>query len=148
MADLVAVARSGAVSISTSALTLIQIKAPGNQRVKITQISVNFQGTVNTNAPVLVQCMIQTTAGTASSTTPLPTDGDVQETIQTTAQKTFTVEPTYSSILREWYVHPQTSVLAPESLKKPIVLKGGQYFGITVTAGVAVTGSAYIEFEE
>jgi hypothetical protein len=148
MADLVAVQQVTNVSIGTSQVTLIQIKAPTNQRVKITEISVSFAGTTNTNAPIQVQGMIQTTAGTASAGTPKPTDGDVQETIQTSTQITFTGEPTYSSILRSWYVHPQTGIVVPLSLKKPIVLKGGTYFGLVVLAANAVAGSAYIEFEE
>jgi hypothetical protein len=148
MADLAAIQQVTNVSIGTSQVTLVQIKAPTNQRVKITEISISFAGTTNTNAPVQVQGMIQTTAGTASAGTPKPIDGDIQETIQTTTQITFTAEPTYSNILRTWYVHPQTGITIPLSLIKPIVLKGGTYFGLVVLAANAVAGSAYIAFEE
>jgi len=149
MADLIAVLRASAVSISTSALTLLQITAAAQQRVKLKEVGITFAGTVNTNAPVLVQLMVQTTAGTPGSTpTPVKTDGDMQETVQTTGAIGFSAEPTYGAVLREWYVHPQSGVIVPLPLGRPPVLKGGTRCGLVVTAANAVTGSAYVEFEE
>ena len=148
MADLVAVQRVSLVASGTSAQTYIQLNAPTNQRVKLKEVGISFAGTVNTNAPVNVQLVIQTTAGTASAGTPVATDGDVAETIQATTRVTFTAEPTYAGVLREWNVHPQTGIIVPLPLAKPPVLKGGTRVGLVVTAGVTVNASAYIEWEE
>ena len=149
MADLRAVQSVSAVSLSAAAAqTLIQLLAPTNQRVKLCEIGISFNGTVNTAVPVLVQLMLQTTAGTRTTGSPITEDGDDAETIQTVTGITFTVEPTYSSILRQWYVHPQTGAVLPLPIQRPITVKGAQRIALVANAPAAVSGSAYIEFEE
>lgn len=140
---------SAVACAAATAQTLIQFKAPTNQRVVIREISISFAGTTNTDAPALVQLMRQTTAGTAStSTTLVPIDDDLTETIQTVSNITYTVEPTYGGIIAAWYVHQQTGIVVPLSTIRPIVIKGGGRVGLVVTAGATVNASAYIEADE
>lgn len=136
------------VSSGTTALTLIQFLAPTNQRVVIREVGISFAGTSNTNAPVLVQLMRQTTAGTKSAGSPVPVDSDTAETIQTAASITYTVEPTYGAILASWYVHPQTGIVIPMSTIRPPVIAGAGRVGFVVTAANTVSVSAYLEAEE
>src|SRR6185369_17836172 len=116
---------TGVTLAGTTEQTLIQLLAPTNQRVKLTELSVSFKGTSNTDAPVQVRLMVQTSAGTASSGTPALIDADMAETIQTASRITFTVEPSYSTVIGTWQVHPQTGLILPMSTIKPPVIKGG-----------------------
>lgn len=143
MANLNAILKASLVASGTAQKTLLQITAPANQRVRIRELSVSFQGVSNTAAPVNVLLMIQT-GGTASTGTLAPLDGDIAETIQTAGKITFTVEPAYSTVLGEYNVHPQTGIVIPLD----ITLKGGQIAGITVLAGATVPVSAYLKIEE
>lgn len=99
---------SPSATTGTSAtLTHLQVVAPTNQRVQIYEISVSFNGVDATDTQALVEVLRQTDAGTASAGTLVKMDSGTNETLQTTAQITFTVEPTPGDIiLREW-VHLQ-----------------------------------------
>lgn len=148
MAGVGFVGQTGEVSIGTSALTLMQIVAAANQRVRLREFSVSFKGTSNTASPVLVQLMRQTTAGTASALSLKKWNSADDETLQTTAQQTFTVEPTYSDVLITEEVHPQTGYTWQAPFGGEIICKGGEKLAIVVTAGAAVTGEARVIGEE
>jgi len=139
---------TGVTLAGTTEQTLIQLLAPTNQRVKLTELSVSFKGTSNTDAPVQVRLMVQTSAGTASSGTPALIDADMAETIQTASRITFTVEPSYSTVIGTWQVHPQTGLILPMSTIKPPVIKGGTRMALVALAPTTVTCSAYLECEE
>jgi hypothetical protein len=135
--------------VSTVAKTGLQISAPANQRVAVQQVTVSFDGLVNTNAPVKVQIMRQTTAGTATSTaTIVRKDNDASTAIQTTVQDGFTVEPTYSDILWTCFVHPQTGIIYPLPIPGEIVLAGGGRLGVVCIAAQAVDVLVSVEGEE
>jgi hypothetical protein len=133
----------------TSALTLLQIVAAAQQRVKISEISISFKGTSNTAAPILVQIMIQTagseakSAGTVSKWNPAD-----DETLQTTACITFTTEPTYGVELLKEEVHPQTGYTWQAPFGGEIIVPGGKLLGIVVTAGVSVSAVCRVIGEE
>lgn len=144
MAALNAIVSRAAVATGTALKTILQIKAPANQRVKLKRFTIGFHGISNTAEPILVNLYRQSTAGTMSSATPAPMDEDTTEAIQTTAQHTATSEPTAGVIVGTWTVHPQTGVDIPTD----IVLKGGGYLGLVVTAAAGVNCDASMEFEE
>ncbi len=85
--------------------TLLQILAGSSNPISIRGIRFTTKGTDALGEPILLQLLRQTTAGTASSATIAKTNGTTA-TIQATAQKTFTAEPTASDIVRMWEVHP------------------------------------------
>lgn len=95
----------------TGALTLIQIVAPTNQKVAIEKISISGQSNLNTDTPVTLEILEQTTAGTATNTTVAPVKVNVldTETVQTNTQNAFTVEPTAGLIHHARNIHPQGS---------------------------------------
>lgn len=136
--------------VAATAQTVLQITAPTNQRVAIQQISVSFDGTVNTAVPVVVVVRRQTTTGTAGSSaaTIVKKDNDISTNIQTTAKDTFTVEPTGSDILWASNIHPQTGVIYPLPIPGEIVIAGGGRVGVVCTAAAGVDCLCTVEGEE
>jgi hypothetical protein len=136
--------------VAATAQTVLQITAPTNQRVAVQQITISFDGTVNTNTPVKVVVFRQTTAGTASSSTAtiVKKDNDVSTNIQTAVKDTFTAEP--SSGDQHWicFIHPQTGVIYPLPIPGEIILAGGGRLGVVCTAPQAVDALVTIEGEE
>lgn len=136
------------ISTGTSIKTLLQIVAASNHKVLIDEISISFAGTSNTAAPILVQIARNTDAGTMTSLTLVKDPDDWDETIQTTAQHTATVEPTQGTVIMEEYVHPQTGYTWQAPFGKQIAIGGGDRLGIAVTAGASVSAAVRVCGEE
>lgn len=148
MAGLIATAINSEESVGATE-TILQILAPTNQRLRILEWGVSFQGTSTTAEPIQCELLRQTTAGTASGVTPVLNDDDIAQAIQTTAQGTFTAEPTSGDILQTVYVHPQTGFVYPVPGINDIMVAGGGRLGIRVVSpGATVDATAYIKFEE
>jgi hypothetical protein len=148
MAAIDAIAQTAEVALAgATAKTVIQIVAPANQRLRVKSWGVSFDGTSETNAPVEVVLMRQSTAGTMSALTPV-NKGVGTETLQVTAQHTATAEPTSGNILDAMEVHPQSGyekVYVPGS---EVLVPGGGRLGVVCTAPDAVNVRAKIEYEE
>ena len=114
---------------AATAKTVLQIVAASNHRVIIPRFSVSFEGVVATDAPIVVDIVIQTTAGTSSALTLAKDNSEDGETLQTTAIHTATVEPTTTTTLESRFVHPQTS-----RDFGPFVIPGGTRLGVRITA--------------
>src|SRR5262245_36182866 len=98
-----------AITTGTAIKTMLQLLAAANQAVKVGELSMSFNGTSNTNAPIYVEAVKQTSAGTMSASTLQKDDAGRAETIQTTGTNTATIEPTDAgAVLVTEYVHPQT----------------------------------------
>lgn len=148
MAGIKAVAQTGEIATGTAKKTLLQIVAASNHRTLVKEISVSFKGTANTAAPILVQVLRQTSAGTMTAFTPQKMNEADDETLQTTAQHSATVEPDGTSEVMGEEVHPQGGYTWQAPFGGEIVIKGGARLGIAVTAGADVTAKARIIFEE
>lgn len=137
-----------AASISANQ-TFIQLIAATNQRVRIKRIGIYGQGTAISDTPVTFEVLKQTTAGTSSSLTLVKQDDNAGETLQTTALKTFTAEPTAGNVKftanvpstgRQEWVFP---------LGFDLFIKGGERLGIrALTAVQASVFTVMIEAEE
>jgi hypothetical protein len=136
------------IATGTALKTLLQLVAAANHRVVITEIGISFHGVTPTDAPILVQAMRQTTAGTMSAATPVKRNSTDDETLQTTAQHTATVEPTAGDVLKQWAIHPQGGLVYQPAPGEEIVVPGGGKLGITVTAGVSINADVYVDYEE
>ena len=141
-------ARKDGITTGTSLKTLIQVVAPSNIRVVVLEVGIGFHDTVNTDAPVTVNLMRQSTAGTMSPLTPVKADYSLSETIQSTAQHTATVEPTAADILATWSIHPQTGLVYQQPKNDEFIIPGAGKVGLTVTAGTSTTADAYLKCEE
>lgn len=149
MADLSLEAVSPKVAFSTSTITLLQIVAPTNQRLKIREWSVSFDGTSNTAAPIKVEVVRQTTAGTMSALTLVKNDASQSETIQSSAQHTASAEPTTTDVMKSELVHPQQGFCWQAPFGGEIKVKGGERIGIRlVTPGAGANAEARFTFEE
>ena len=133
-----AITTGGEVALTAAATkTMLQSTAPANQRVQLNGFTVSFQGVSPTAEQIIVRIARQTTAGTMTAVTPVKDDDSLPETIQSTAQKNATVEPTTTDVLREFYVHPQGGyerVFGP----KEIMIKGGGRLGLIVITPTGV----------
>lgn len=148
MAGLEAVAQTAEIATGTSLKTLLQIVAATNTRVKIKEWSISFDGIANTDAPIQVNLVRQTTAGTMSALTPEKLNESDQETLQTTAQHTATAEPTTGNTVMSEQVHPQAGYTHQARLGSEIIVRGGNRLGISVLAGTDVNAKVRIVFEE
>jgi hypothetical protein len=132
---------------AATAKTILQIVAPTHQRIKVRGFSVSFDGTSPSAEPVQVELVRQTSAGTMSSATPVKDDDSLPETIQATAQKTATSEPTTTDILRRYDVHPQTGYERAFA-DGELTIKGGGRLGLRCTAPAGVNVTGHINCEE
>lgn len=115
MAGVKAHVNSGEVTlVAATAKSILQIKAPTNQRVLIKAL--RFTGKMpagGTDTPIKVR-MTRSTAnfGTFSAATPGKNDPSDSETIQTTAGANATVEPTTPADSGLWWeVQPQAGII-------------------------------------
>jgi hypothetical protein len=133
---------------AATAQTAVQLTAPTNQRVKVLGYGFYFDGTLNSAQPVEIKLQRQTTAGSASAATPRLVEKELTETIQTTAQITFTAEPTAGDVLKTFTVHPQLGYEYLAPLGQEDIIQGGGRLGFTATAPASVNIRGYAKFEE
>jgi len=139
---------TGEIATGTSAKTLLQIVTAANHGALIKELSISFKGVSNTAAPVKVDILRQTTAGTMTGLTPVKDPDDADETLQTTAQHTATAEPTASDVLMSELVHPQTGYTWQAPFGQALKIGGGDRLGIRVTAGADVNAICRVVGEE
>jgi hypothetical protein len=141
-------ATTAKISTGTALKTLIQVVAAANHRLLIDEISISFDGVVQTDEPILVEVLRQTTAGTMTALTCRKNNDADDETLQVTAQHTATAEPTAGDLLKSWLVHPQTGRPWQAPFGREIVVKGSGRLGIRVTAAASVDAVVEIGGEE
>jgi len=137
-----------AIASGTAAKTIGQLIAAANHRVMLKGWGVSLAGIVATEAPVLVELVRQTTAGTTTALTPVKIDETDDETLQTTARHTATAEPTTGDIIESHEVHPQGGSFDVIYSHPGKTIMGGGRLGIRVTAGVTVNCTFWMDFEE
>ena len=144
----------GVASVAEEALaaatieTIIQLVAAANHRVKILGWGIFFDGVSTTAEPIEVVLARQTTAGTAAALTPVKVDDSIADTLLTTAQQDFTVEPTTTDILAVVEVHPQQGYQILYPLGQELIIGGGDRVGLRATAPAVVNCRAVMYFEE
>ena len=135
----------GVTLVAATPTTILQLVAAANHAIRLTKLKIGFHGIVNTNEPVLVELVRQTTAGTMTGLTPVKSDDSIADTLDTTAQHTATVEPTEGDILDQFPVHPQTGIVEPI---EDIVIGAADRVGVRVTAPAGVDVDCTVCFEE
>ena len=129
MAGVLLHVNSGTVSlVASTAKTVLQIKAPANQRLLIKGLKlIGNQPAGGTDSPVMIRITRSSSNfGTGSAATPAKNDPTDSETIQSTAFANFSVEPTSPTDggLR-WPVQPQSGVIEFLPLGMEIKVPGG-----------------------
>jgi hypothetical protein len=149
MADFIGIASTTEVALSAATtMTVLQLVAPSNHRLKVLGWGVFFDGVSVTGAPVEVTLVRQTTAGTMSALTPQKIDDSLAETLQATAQHTATVEPTGTIVVDSVEVHPQSGYEIRYPLGQEVKIGGGDRLGMVCTAPGAVNVRAKMIYEE
>lgn len=140
---------TGEVSLTgASAKTVIAVTAAANHRALIKVIGVFFKGVTVSNEPVTVDLIRCTNAGTGTAGTPVKLHPDDPETLATDFVYNNTVEPTGITVLKTWYIHPQSGYEVVLPFDGPYPLPGGDFMGIRCLADDDVTVGVNIEGEE
>lgn len=133
---------------AATAKTVLQVKAPTNQRIRLVAWGVYFDGTSVSAEPVNIKLVRQSDAGTMSSVTPTKTDDSLPETIQSTASVDASSEPTTGDVVKFMNIHPQSGYEAETGVKNEEWIKGGGRLAIIITAPAAVNCIPWIKCEE
>jgi hypothetical protein len=136
-------------AITTTLATLFGIKTPANQAVEMLRLDVGCDGVNAASAPSIFElgtCTFATNSPGTNSTsvTPAAWDSGRPETIQSTAGKIWTAEPTVITIIDTGYVPTYMgSVFGafPITPSKPIIAKGGNGLVVRATAGANCNAS-------
>ncbi len=144
------------IQSGTAAKTILQIAAPSTVRLKVKEISVAFKGTTQGNAPVLVEVLRQSTAGTGGTTVnpkKLSPNSDTLTAVglRGPTSAVWTAEPTSAGsdtpvMIEE--VHPQTGYTWQAPHGGEIEIPQSGRLAVRVTATVDVATTARIVFEE
>ena len=137
MAGLAFKVKSGEVALASGvAKTVLQVKAPANQRVLIKEVRImGKQAAGGTDSVVKVRVTDSSANFGTAGSTPTPTKNNLgdPETVQTTAGASFSAEPTSPTDCGlEWEVQPQSAIIEP--LMIPIVINGGHAKNFELTA--------------
>lgn len=136
--------------VAATPKTILQLVAPAQQRLDVRAISVGFDGVLPTAEAVTVEILRQTTAGTMSAATPVK-DSAGSETVQATAQKTATVEPTAGDILARYEHHPQAGSFERVYDKRELEVPGGTRLAVRCTVptgGPNINATGHMKWEE
>ena len=131
------------------AKTALQVASTSTDRVALMQLSMAFDGILNTAVPVLLQIMRQTSAGSqagGSTATIQKKDNGISTPIQTTVLDGMTAEPTAGAVLWSTFVHPQGGVIYPPMPE--IVMAESSRVGVVLTAPANVDVLVSLEGEE
>lgn len=127
-------------------LTLVQVVPPTNQRVLVHHAVFSIDGTSATDDTFACELATQTSAGTASALSPGKFNETDGETIQTSAQQTFTGEPTTTTIKAAGHIQEEGDRFEwgyPRN-PNPIPVKGGNRLGARIRPGTTITGTVKV----
>lgn len=135
---------------AATAETVLNIINAANGLIRLVEFSVSFDGTSATAEPVTVELCFSTqaTAGTSTAVTPVQIRGPTR-TVQATAARAYTAEPTVITVIKCWLVHPQLGLVVQFPLgREPEQTTTADGLLLRCTAPAAVNVQAYLEFEE
>lgn len=135
---------------AATAKTILSVINASNGLIRLTELSVSFDGTSSTAEPVTVELCssTQATAGTSTSHTIVQCRGATR-TVQATAARNYSAEPTALTVIRQWLIHPQTGLTIPFPLgREPEQVTTADALCIRCTAPATVNVRGHLEFEE
>lgn len=150
----VAIGDAVTAAAAGTAKTVLNVIAAANRRVKATEVGIGFIGASGTAKPVLVELCTSTQAGAgsgSSAVTIATTDPGDASTVQATAAKGYTSEPTVLTAIRRWRVHPQAGAVVqfPLGREPSTDIAKGICLRVTFESGETTTNiDCYLEFEE
>lgn len=153
MAARYSIETTGDIALTAATARTIMNQISGANIVsRMVEFGVSFDGTSGTAEPVTVELCrsTQAGAGTFTSHTILQVGGGPARTVQSTAGRAYTVEPTVLTVLKRWLVHPQTGIVVQFPLGREPEKIGTALSALAIrcTAPANVNVQGYIEFEE
>lgn len=139
-----------ALTAATAKTILNFINASGGL-LRVVELGVSFDGVTASAEPVVVELCssTQATAGTSTSHTPAQTGGPTR-TVQGTAARNYTAEPTVLTVLKRWLVPAfmGSLVLQFPLGREPEQVTTADGLCIRCTAPASVNVQGYMEVEE
>lgn len=138
-------------------LTVLEIVAPSNQRLKVLAYGFYFDGTNNSAVPVQALIARPAPSGTYTAIAPVPVEAECSETFQATYNyKNTGTEPTYTppssgnsgNVLKTFTIHPQLGYEYLAPLGQEDIIKGGSTWAVQFTAQAGVDVRGYVKVEE
>jgi len=134
--------------VAATEKTAVQVNAPAQQRLLVKRVGIFFDGASTTAVPVLVKLILVSTAGTNTALTLSKLVSSDSETIQSTAGENATAEGTNSTLLDQWFIHPQMGLDLTYAFGQEKVVVGGGRVAIKCTAPATVNVRTKIDFDE
>lgn len=150
MADLQFTAKAPEIALSAATpKTVLMVTLPANQRGKLLEWGVYFDGVSAVAEPAIVELVFPTTSGTFSATNSVTTNG-YSETVQSTIGYNASAEPTITdaNVPERKNVHPQSGYEKAYGLGQEVKIGGGGRVGIRVTAPATVNVVPWLKIEE
>lgn len=138
---------SGEALAAATAETIIQGVASASKSVRLVRWGISFNGVSVTDAPVLVELLRLTSAGTSSAFTPVKLDPASDAPLMT-ARTSHTAEPTAGDVIEKHYVSPTSLLVMQYAFDERVTVAPSGRLGIRVLAANAVNASAFLIFEE
>ena len=137
--------------VAATAKTILSYINAANGIARVIELSVSFDGVTATAEPVTVELCSSTeaTTGTATSHTMAQTGGPTR-TVQGTAKRAFSAEPTVLTVLKRWLVPAFNGlfVLQFPLGREPEQVVTADALVVRCTAPAAVNVQGYMEIEE
>lgn len=136
---------------AATAKTVLSVINAANALIRLTELCASFDGTLATAEPVTVELCSSTEAGagTATAHTIVQSSGPTR-TVQATAKRNFTAEPTVLTVLKRWLVRPDGGLLLLQFPlgREPEQVVTADALVLRCTAPANVNFQGYLEFEE
>ena len=137
--------------VAATPKSIISFINGANALHKIIELSVSFDGVDATKEPVTVELCssTQASAGTSTGHT-IAQIGGPTRTVEGTAQRNYTAEPTVLTVLKRWLVRPDGGLLVIQFPlgREPEQIVTADAHIIRCDAPFAVNVQAYMEIEE
>ena len=135
---------------AATAKSILSIINATNGLIRVTELSVSFDGVSATAEPVTVELCSSTEAGAGTATThTIAQSRGPTRTVQATAKRNFTAEPSALTVLKRWLVHPQSGLTIFFPLgREPEQVVTADALVLRCTAPANVNVQGYMEFEE
>ena len=144
--DKYTVTADGVALVAATAKTVLNIASPATIRMRVTGIQISFDGVTAGNAPVLVELLRQTSAGTVTAVTPAATDPAAPAALGT-AGKNASAEPTGPTVIKTFRLSPNGgTAFVPLVGADMITVPVSGFFGIRCTAANNVNCNAEIAY--
>jgi hypothetical protein len=142
--------QSAIATAAAATKTIIQLVTAATAQLYVVEFGVSFDGATAT-APVRVDMLRQTTAGTSVAGTPVKWSPDDPTTPLTATLITFTAEPTASDVLSSWYIPANNGLFViqyPLGREPKVAVSTRIGWRVVTPAGVNPNCTMYAVWEE